>query len=198
VSDPPAYLKEDTLRLFIAVPLPPDVKALLSAMQQEFRRLAVQAAWVRESALHLTLKFFGEIPPQQVESIVSGMEEALRTCPTFSLTIGGIGVFPPRAQPRVLWVGVQEGSPRLVQCQEALEATLTRAGFDPEERPFRPHLTLARVKRVERRDDFEACLRRHIDDTFGGLAVTHLELLESQLHPRGARYSILAAVPLAS
>ena len=186
------------MRLFIAVPLPPHVKAPLGAIQQEFRRLVVQATWVRESALHVTLKFLGEIPPQQVESIVSCMEEASRACPTFSLTLGGIGVFPPRTQPRVLWVGVQEGSQRLVQCQEALEASLTRAGFDPEERPFSPHLTLARVKRVERRDDFDACLRSHSDDTFGRLAVTHLALLESQLHPSGARYAILASVPLAS
>lgn len=184
------------MRLFIAIPLPPQLKAQFNAIQREFRQLSVQVSWVRNSGFHLTLKFFGDIERSRIESIVSCMGKTAQGCAAFSVGIAGMGVFPHTSQPRVLWVGVQEGALHLVQLQRALETTLTQAGFAPEDRPFRPHLTLARLKHVDGRDAFEACVRRHTGDAFGRLSVTHIELLESQLLPDGARYATLAAVPL--
>jgi len=186
------------MRLFIAIPLPLDLKANLSAVQQEFRRLSLQASWVRESGFHLTLKFLGEVEPQRIEAIVSCMVETSRMWAPFSVTVAGVGLFPPTSQPRILWAGIQDESQHLGQLQPTLDAHLASIGFPPENRLFSPHLTLARLKRIDRWEDFKACVARHAGDVFGRLDVGCLALLESQLHPAGARYSILTAVPLAS
>jgi 2'-5' RNA ligase len=185
------------MRAFIAIPLPAAIKAALAALQQEFRRLPVEAAWVREAGFHLTLKFLGEIDPAQIPSITACMRETGQQYAPFALTVDGVGVFPHTTHPRVLWVGVQDDSGQLVRLQHTLDAHLARLGFPPEERPYTPHLTLARLKRVMRRGEFIGCVNQHRQTTIGRLQVEHLELLESQLHPSGARYTTIQVVPLA-
>lgn len=184
------------MRVFIAVPLPPDVKGNILAVQQEFQRLPVQAAWVRESGLHLTLKFLGEVDAKDIEPIASCMVETSRGYHPFSLAVSGMGVFPHDSRPRVLWAGIQDGTGQLTHLQKALETRLAQSGFPAEGRSFTPHLTLARVKSIQRREDFVACVRGHREDSFGRLNVHQLELIESQLHPSGARYSTIKAVYL--
>jgi 2'-5' RNA ligase len=114
----------------------------------------------------------------------------------FSLTVSGVGVFPHESSPRVLWVGVRDMTGLLRQVQQTLEAHLTRLGYPPEDRPFSPHLTLARVKRISRRGEFLAGLKAHREVVLGQLDVDHIELVESQLHPAGARYSLVHAAHL--
>jgi RNA 2',3'-cyclic 3'-phosphodiesterase len=183
-----------SVRVFIAVSLPPDLKAKLTAMQQEFRHSSVEAAWVREAGFHITLKFLGEVDSSQIEPIVSCMTEATQRYHPFSLTLCGVGVFPHESSPRVLWVGIQDEAGLLRQLQQAIEARLTQLGFTSEARPFAPHLTLARLKRVSRRGEFLANLSAHREAMLGPLDVDHIELVESQLHPSGARYSTVKAV----
>jgi RNA 2',3'-cyclic 3'-phosphodiesterase len=182
------------VRVFIAIPLPLDLKAKLIAMQQEFRHLPVEAAWVREAGFHITLKFLGEVDSSQIEPIISCMTETAQRYHPFSLTLCGVGVFPQESSPRVLWVGIQDEAGLLRRLQQALEARLTQLGYTSEARPFTPHLTLARLKRVLRRGEFLANLRAHREAMLGQLDVDHIELVESQLHPSGARYSTVKAV----
>lgn len=124
------------MRLFIAIPLPPDLKANLSAVQREFRQLSVEASWVRESGFHLTLKFLGEVEPQRIELIVSCMVETSRLWTPFSVTVAGVGLFPPNAQPRILWAGIQDASQHLGQLQHTLDTQLASIGFPSEGRLF--------------------------------------------------------------
>ncbi|MGH8059901.1 MAG: RNA 2',3'-cyclic phosphodiesterase, partial [Candidatus Entotheonellia bacterium] len=168
----------------------------LSAVQQEFRQLSVQASWVRESGFHLTLKFLGEVEPPRIERIVSCMVETSRMWAPFSVTVAGVGLFPQNPQPRILWAGIQDVSQHLGQLQQTMDFQLACIGFPRENRLFRPHLTLARLKRIDRWEEFKACVARHADDTLGRMDVGRLELLESQLHSTGAHYSTLSAVPL--
>lgn len=184
------------MRVFIAIPLPPDVKAHLVTVQQEFRPLPVQATWVRESGFHLTLTFLGEVAPKRIEAILSGMRETSREFHPFSLMVSGMGLFPHEARPRVLWVGIQDGTGQLAQLQQALETRLAQSGFPAEGRSFTPHLTVARLRSIPRGEDFIACVRRHREDSFGPIDAHRLELIESQLHPSGARYSTLKAIEL--
>ncbi len=187
---------ETAVRVFIAIPLPADLKAKLANLQQEFRFLPLEAAWVREAGFHITLKFLGEVEPTQIGPIIACMTETAQCCEPFSLTLGGVGVFPHEFNPRVLWVGIQDETGRLCQLQQELEARLTQLGFPPDERAFAPHLTLARLKRVSRRGEFLAQLKAHRQVVLGQLDVHRLELLESQLHPSGARYSTVKMVLL--
>jgi RNA 2',3'-cyclic 3'-phosphodiesterase len=182
------------VRVFIAVPLPVELKAKLVALQQEFRPLAPEAAWVREAGFHLTLRFLGEVDSTKIAPIVSCMTATAQHAHPFSLALAGVGVFPHESSPRVLWVGVRDGTGHLGHIQQGLEAQLRQVGLPPEDRPFAPHLTLARLKHVLRRGDFLAALQVHRDMVLGQLNVDHFELVESQLHASGARYSIVHAV----
>jgi RNA 2',3'-cyclic 3'-phosphodiesterase len=182
------------VRVFIAVPLPADLKAKLVTLQQEFRRLPLEAAWVREAGFHITLKFLGEVDSSLIRPIVSCMTTVAHHYHPFSLTVSGVGVFPHDSSPRVLWVGVQDVTGLLRQVQQTLEAHLAQLGCPPEDRPFAPHLTLARLKRISRRGEFLSGLKAHREAMLGQLDVDHIELIESQLHPSGARYSLVNAV----
>ena len=182
------------MRVFIAIPLPVDLKAKLAALQQEFRRLPLEAAWVRDAGFHITLKFLGEVDSAQIGPIFSCMTEAVQQYHPFSLALHGVGVFPHESSPRVLWVGIQDETGLLSQIQQTLEAGLVQIGYPSEDRPFAPHLTLARLKRVSRRGELLASLKTHRQDVLGQLSVDHIELIESQLHPSGARYSTVKAV----
>ena len=183
------------MRVFIAVPLPADLKAELVALRQVLQRLPLEAAWVRDAGFHITLKFLGEVDSTQIGAIFSCMTATAKHYHPFALSLSGVGVFPNESGPRVLWVGVQDATGVLRQVQRTLDARLTQIGFPPEDRPFAPHLTLARLKRVRRRGEFLAGLKAHREAVLGELDVDHMELIESQLHPSGARYSIVNAVP---
>jgi 2'-5' RNA ligase len=185
-----------TVRAFIAISLSTDLKAKLTDLQQEFRSLPVEAAWVREAGFHVTLKFLGEIEPAQVSSITSCMVEATGGYSPFAITLSGVGIFPDESHPRVLCVRIQDEQEHLVRLQRGLDVALSRLGFRPEERPFTPHLTLARLKRVARRAEFFACIERHRGTMVGTCQVDRLELFESLLHPTGARYLTVTVVPL--
>jgi len=186
------------MRVFIAIPLPTELKVKLIALQQEFRRFPLEATWVREAGFHITLKFFGEVEPTQIPSIVSCMIETTHHYSRFALTLSGVGVSPHESRPRVLWVGIQDETGVLAQLQHALEERLAQIGYGAEDRPFTPHLTLARLKHVPRRGEFITCVSAHRQVSLGHLHVDHLELLESQLHPAGARYSTIRAAYLAT
>jgi RNA 2',3'-cyclic 3'-phosphodiesterase len=179
------------VRVFIAIPLPVDLKAKLIALQQEFRPLPLAAAWVREAGLHLTLKFLGDVDSTQITPIFSCMAATAQHGHPFSLSLAGTGVFPHESSPRVLWVGVQDATGNLRHIQQTLDTRLMQVGFPSESRPFAPHLTLARLKRVLRPGEFLAMLKVHRETVLGQLDVDHIELVESQLHPSGARYAIV-------
>jgi RNA 2',3'-cyclic 3'-phosphodiesterase len=190
--------KEGTLpvRVFVAVPFPAQVKAKLVALQQEFRHLPLAAAWVHEAGFHLTLKFLGEVKSTQIAPILSCMTHAAKGLRPFSITLRGVGVFPHESSPRVLWVGIEDETGLLKQVQQTLEARLAQIGFPPDSRPFAPHLTLARLKHMAHRSELLASIETQREAMLGELEVNLLELMESQLHPSGARYSVVGAVPL--
>jgi 2'-5' RNA ligase len=182
------------VRVFIAVPLPGDLKSKLASLQREFRHLPLEAAWVREDGFHITLKFLGEVDSSQIGPISSCMIETAQAYRPFSLTLCGVGVFPHESSPRVLWVGIHDRTGLLRQLQQTIEARLTPIGYLAEERPFSPHLTLARLKRVSRRGEFLVGLKAHREEVWGQLNVDHIALVQSQLQPSGARYSTVKAV----
>lgn len=129
-------------RLFVAIDLPEEIKASLSQLSG-----AVPGArWVAPSEIHLTLRFIGDVDPQRVEKIKK--ELAAIQFGSFPLRVAGVGHFPARGYPRVLWVGL-EPRPELMSLQQRIERALQQAGVPPEERPFSPHITLARLKETQ-------------------------------------------------
>jgi 2'-5' RNA ligase len=132
------------MRLFFALPLPAEVKERLRPSLEAAHEAGGEGVgFTRITQIHFTLAFLGEQPSAE-GALAAG--EVLRDNEAFDLAIGGAGAFPNTARPRVLWLGVSEGAAQLVVAAERLRRALQSAGFAVEERPFRPHLTVGRVR----------------------------------------------------
>jgi RNA 2',3'-cyclic 3'-phosphodiesterase len=186
-------LHPSSLRVFCAVELPPEVRALAAAHAARLREREseARASWPRAENLHLTLKFLGEIEPARAEALSGAAARAAIGVRPFDLTIEGAGAFPARGLPRVLWLGVVDSSGELARLQSKLEEECAGAGFAREERPFHPHLTLARIRAPQ---GARGLARLHEEAGFEAIEfpVTDLVVMRSELGPGGSRYTELA------
>ncbi len=184
------------MRLFVAVDLPPDVRHRLAEIQAELRSRARQVRWVRPEAIHLTLKFLGEVEDSRRAAIEAELRAAIAPHAPFALQAAGIGVFPERGAPRIVWVGLTGDLAAAIGLWEAIEAAMERCGFAREGRLFAPHLTIGRIRDEMRPGDRAAVMAGSAAPAAGGLTVTECVLFRSHLDPGGARYQPLARFPL--
>jgi 2'-5' RNA ligase len=192
----------ETVRTFVAIELSPDVLRKIGALQarikDEFPPGLVR--WVRPEGIHLTLKFLGDVSADRLDAIAEAMQAACAPHPPFSLSIGGMGVFPNPRRPRVVWIGVEEPGGTLLRLQRDVERAISPLGFPAERRRFSPHLTLGRVKQGRTAAELEALgqYTTHARVRIGEMAVDAVYLMRSDLRPTGAVYSELAAAVLAT
>ncbi len=177
------------MRCFLAVELPEGLKSSLAGVLQELRTCGADVRWVRPEAIHLTLKFLGEIQPQQVEEIHLAVQEVVCCHGPFKMEARGLGCFPRLEQPRVVWVGLEGEKWRLEALQRDVEKALVQVGFPMEERPFKPHLTLGRVKSPKSRQALVQRLKNREGIQLGEFMVESVKLFRSELLPSGARYT---------
>jgi 2'-5' RNA ligase len=177
-------------RVFCAVELPPQVRARAAehAARLRERSTEVRASWPRTDNLHLTLKFLGEIAQARVGALSNAASRAAKSIQPFDLTLEGAGAFPPRGSPRVLWLGINDSSGGLVRLQSQLEDECEAEGFAREERPFHPHLTLARIRAPQGAREL-ARLHRETGFVAIEFPVTELVVMRSELGPGGSRYT---------
>lgn len=139
---------ESGRRLFVAVPLPGSTRDAIAAVVESVKAAADPAVrdvrWVRLENLHLTLRFLGPTPDDAIAGIAAAVDSTARDFEPFEVSIAGGGAFPSIARPRALWLGVEDASPGLGAVAAALDGALERLGWPRSDRPFRPHLTLAR------------------------------------------------------
>jgi 2'-5' RNA ligase len=178
------------VRTFIAVEIDEGIRERLVAAQARLRSAAPGFRWSRVEGMHLTLKFLGEIGEDTVEPVAAAMAEAADGIVPFDVRVAGVGSFPPRGAPRVLWAGVEDPTGLLAKLQGGLDKRLASLGFEPERRAFHPHVTLARAKdrRGGRRSATPLGER---EDEFGVQAVEEAVLFQSTLGPGGAVYTPL-------
>lgn len=191
----------DTLRAFVAIELPDDAKAYLAELVEALGRADVAGLrCVRPDAIHLTLKFLGDIPAVQVDAISDELTRTASSCEVFTLGLGTRGSFPNARRARVLWVGVDRNTEPLLRLHEAVEAGLERLGFAREERRFSPHVTLARLREETPQRAREAAtaalLGAETSRERPTFQVTAVSLIRSTLTPTGAIYRRLARAPL--
>ena len=184
------------MRAFIGIGLTEECRAAIGEAISVARGTGGPVAWIPERNLHLTLKFLGEIPPGRIEELAGAMAAAARGVPPFGIRVGGAGGFPTLRQPRVLWIGVREPLELVRKLHQNMENELARAGFPRDERPFHPHVTVARVrgKTAAGWSDEYASAASGMADCL--VPVDSYRLYESRLSPSGARYSILRDIPL--
>ena len=185
-------------RLFVAIDLPDEARAAIAAEQRRImakldprRRVTI----VRTEHMHLTLVFIGEVDEARRAAIAEQMAHDIDQ-PAFDLVFGGIGVFPPRGAPRVLWLGVSRGSDLAIDLQHRVSARLQAAGVEPERRPFNPHLTIARW-RESRPADAERVIEPAGGGTVATVRVTAVTLYESRLSSAGPTHMSLTHARLA-
>ena len=184
------------MRAFVAIVIDSEIKASLIDLVRRLRNRGEGVGWVRPEAVHLTLKFLGEVSDDQARAAGRGLEEIASRHEIFPLSVKGTGVFPPGAsRPRILWAGI-DPSPSLMGFQEDVESTLEKAGFPREAKAFHPHLTLGRVKKPVGLGRILELFKEHRDSEFGVMTADTVTLFESRLHPSGAQYAVLREVRL--
>ncbi len=190
----------EQIRSFIAIELPEEAKEGLARLRKELERDEHKfVKWVGPGGIHLTLKFLGNIPSKRVTEITEAIKEAAQGISPFNLEISGLGAFPSIRQARVLWVGIGGEVDKLSRLQKNIDSALAALGFAKEERPFVPHLTLARIREgaspPERRSFGELVGSTTFEDKYH-VEVEAIRLMRSQLTPAGAIYTCLSAVGL--
>jgi len=183
------------LRTFIAIELPDDVLTALAEAQRELKRGDSDIRWVRPGAIHLTLKFLGEVNEDRLDEINEKIGSACRGHHSFDLVFRGAGAFPNSRAPRVLWVGTAE-SHQLSELRDDIESALESAGFPSDGRKFVPHLTLGRFRSQRGKRTVMDILESMREREFGSVTVSSVSFMRSELRPEGARYSRLASFPL--
>lgn len=186
------------LRAFIAITPPPTLQHTVAAIREVFQPLDLPWRWVTPEQIHLTLKFLGNVPAEHVTILAQAMASAVQGHTAFTVRAQSLGCFPHPSRPRVLWVGLADPSQALAHLNERLTAALIPAGFPPEDRPFHPHLTLARAQHGIRAHQLLPILQAYQNRCFGEFAITQLHLFQSELQRGGARYTILRSVTLQS
>jgi 2'-5' RNA ligase len=192
-------------RLFIALELPRTLIDSIARTQNDLKRsfstreAAHVARWVKPDGIHLTLKFLGDVPTEQVGALKLALSEAVRDSTSISLTAEGLGCFPNARQPRVLWVGLRGDLDALMALWQSVEARIAPLGYPAEERGFSPHLTLARAARNASRNEIAALgeiAGKATVGTLGSWRAESVSLMRSQLRPEGAIYTQVAKVML--
>ena len=186
------------MRLFLAINLAPDVRRDIVDATASLRDTAPEVSWLDEPRLHLTLKFLGEQPSERLDAIATAVSGVADRHRSLVMTLGGIGAFPNFRRARIVWMGVDQ-DPRLELLHHDVEVAYETLGFELEGRPFRPHLTLARLKHQLPEERLRNLSRaaRHIDFQ-AECDVQSIDLMQSELLPAGPVYQRLLAAPLRS
>jgi 2'-5' RNA ligase len=184
------------MRLFIAMNFPAPLRRSIAAIGSDLERSGVPARWVESSAVHLTLKFLGEIPSGRVGGVSSALDDIAGGAEPVLLRFEGIGAFPSPRRPGVIWVGIESG-PRLRLLHDALDRRMAEFGVARETRPFRPHITLGRVDRDSGPGEFREFEKRtqtlRLDTE---IEIGQIDLMESRLRPGGPEYRLLHGAKL--
>jgi 2'-5' RNA ligase len=186
------------IRSFIAIDLPEETRKALAAVQEQLKQSRARVRWVRTNSIHLTLRFLGNIHPAQVEDIALAVAQEVRDEPPITLGAAGLGAFPSRKKPRVIWIGMEGEVQRLSRIQARVENALEPLGFVREKRVFQPHLTIGRVKDRRRLQALIDAMATLDMEPFNSFDADEIILYKSDLRPTGAIYTKLHRMPLAA
>ena len=185
----------ETIRTFIALEIPEDLKETLSHIQQKFIQKTGGTRWVKPENIHLTLKFLGPTREDKVGEVCRVLEQTARGISRFTFNVSGLGAFPNTRNSKVIWAGI-ETDKQLFSFQEKLEDALSSVGFPREKRSFSAHLTLGRVKDTRTRKDLRNILEEYSHVGLGGFEFSRVIFFRSDLQPSGPVYSVLKDIKL--
>ncbi|MBI5969434.1 MAG: RNA 2',3'-cyclic phosphodiesterase [Deltaproteobacteria bacterium] len=183
----------ERIRSFIAIEVPQTLQARMGELQRELKRTEADVKWVRPEGIHLTLKFLGSISLEDIEKLTLAITPVVVAWVPFEMKIFSLGCFPSSRNPRVLWLGVDRGGPEVLSLQKAIENKAAEVGFLSETKPFKPHLTLGRVRSAKGMNPLIQAMEKHKDAEIGSFRVKEVHLFQSELKPSGAVHTKLRA-----
>ncbi|MBE3589889.1 MAG: RNA 2',3'-cyclic phosphodiesterase [Firmicutes bacterium] len=184
------------IRCFAAVRVEDEPRQAIAAWQDELRASGLEARWVAPTHLHLTLKFFGDLPRAAAEALGRALGEAMDRQRPFHIELRGAGAFPDLQRPRVLWVGVGQGAPALAALAGVVEEVARSLGVPFDARPFTPHLTVARLREGPAPAALPAAFTEAARRSWGEQVVRDVRLIHSTLTPEGPVYRDLGRFKL--
>jgi 2'-5' RNA ligase len=184
------------MRIFLAINPPADVRRRVWEATSALREMSPDVSWIPESKIHLTLKFIGEMEESGVPPLTAAMADIAGTHAAPMVHLGTVGAFPNFRRPRVIWMGIEQ-EPRLELLHHDVELACERLGHELEGRPYRPHLTLARVRRPLEAESLKplrvAAKRIRFTDEFFARTV---DVMQSVPGPGGSKYAVVASAPM--
>jgi len=180
------------IRAFIAIEISPEIKRAASGIQTDLKsKYKISASWARPEGMHLTLKFLGDTPSNQIEPLTQALSKNIKGVNPFEMTLSKPGAFGGR-NPKVLWLGM-EAPMDLFVLQKKIDTVVSQFGFSKENRPFHPHLTLARIKDPSGTAEMLNYMKTLKPEALK-FSVDHIVFFRSDLKPQGAEYTELAVV----
>jgi 2'-5' RNA ligase len=187
---------KNQLRTFIAVSISPSVLSSIEKMMRTIQANVEGVHWVEPKNLHITLKFLGDVPLNDLPQLIRAVTQSVEKTPSFDLVFHGFGVFPSRESPKTIWIGCREGSEELGRIAERINEGLIPLGFPREARRFSAHLTIGRIKRAVQCSPLMSLFDEQQNRSFGSCSVSEVQIFSSELTRRGSIYDELAAIPL--
>jgi 2'-5' RNA ligase len=184
------------IRAFIACDIPESILEKVSDVQGGLKELGADVTWTRVGGIHITLKFLGDIEESYIDKVAAVIADASKGRKPFDISIKGSGAFPNLKSPRVVWLGIEDEGEGLLNLQRGLDEGLKSLGFEPEEREFRPHLTLGRVKGPRGKLELSKAVSELREIDLGSFGIDRVILYRSELRPTGAVYTKLREVIL--
>ncbi|HUT69524.1 MAG TPA: RNA 2',3'-cyclic phosphodiesterase [Desulfatiglandales bacterium] len=185
------------IRSFLAFELPLQIKEQVGEISKELQQSRLPVRWVKVENIHLTIVFLGPVTEETIAGVKQKAGSIAERFSAFQIRLNRVGVFPNWRRPRVLWIGLDGEIGGLSDLRDELQAALEELGFKPENRPFRPHLTLGRFKgTVNRGEELKWILDRFHDITSDEDYLKELILFKSDLRPAGPVHTKMAAWPL--
>ena len=182
------------IRAFIAANLAPSVSEEMAKVQSALLNPDCDIRWVKPQGFHLTFRFLGNIEQTRVVPILTALRAAARLQPRFQVRTQGLGAFPSLTRPRVLWARLSGDGLR--ELHTKIEAALGSCGFPSEDRAFRPHITLGRVRSLRGWSQVLEGIKEYLQHDFGESLIDKVTLYQSDLRPGGAVYTSLGVAPL--
>jgi 2'-5' RNA ligase len=189
-------MNQKTIRAFIAVELDNQAKNIVRQVQNSLKKSEADVKWVMPENCHLTLKFLGDTTSADIEQIKTAMPKACDGFSTFSITIKQIGAFPRIESPRIIWIEALSEDDIVKKLAGSIEDELEKLGFEKENRTFKSHVTIGRVRSPRNRTALKDALKKHVLESNLKQKVTRIKLFKSTLTPKGPEYEELFSAEL--
>ena len=180
------------IRTFLALPLDEAIVARLDRAQRDLMGVGAKVRWVGGVNLHLTVKFLGDVQDEDIADVCEVARQVAGQIPPFEFALKGLRSVPSSGQMRMVWCDVRDGAGRLVELAALAEEAFAELGYKRELRPYKPHLTIGRVKSGRSIPELRRAVAEHADTDFGLQAATELIVFSSELSKEGPAYAPLA------